>query len=287
MRISNALRFIAAALVVLIGVAPVQAQDWQLVWADEFDYVGLPDSAKWTYGVGGHGWGNNELQYYTEADLDNARVQNGMLTIEARHEPTEGMGYSSARLLTRGKAAWTYGRFEVRAKVPDGLGTWPAIWMLYEDAPYGGGGWPDNGEIDIMEHVGYDPGVVHATVHTKAFNHKIGTQVSAQVNVSDFNEAFHVYAVEWTPEEIRGYLDDELYYTYPNTSADFVAETGGEAWEAWPFDHPHHLILNIAVGGDWGGAKGVDPAVFPKQMLVDYVRVYQDPARAESADSRP
>ncbi|MEM6782403.1 MAG: glycoside hydrolase family 16 protein [Bacteroidota bacterium] len=275
------MRFVLLLLTLAL-CAPTQAQDWQLVWADEFDYEGLPDSTKWAYDVGGWGWGNNELQHYTEADLDNARVQDGVLTIEARHEPTEGKDYSSARLLTRGKAAWTYGRIEVRAQLPHGLGTWAAIWMLFEDRVHSEQGWPDNGEIDIMEHVGFDPGVVHATVHTKAFNHMHGTHVGDKIDVPAFDEAFHEYAIEWTPTEIRAYVDDEHYFTYANTSAAFTEETGQPAWASWPFDHPHHLILNIAVGGNWGGQQGVDPAVFPQQMRIDYVRVYEDPALGDS-----
>ncbi|MCR9084795.1 MAG: glycoside hydrolase family 16 protein, partial [Cyclobacteriaceae bacterium] len=141
----------------------------KLIWSDEFENPGLPDPAKWTYDVGDHGWGNNELQFYTEKDLKNARVEDGYLIIEARSDADKPKGYTSARLLTRGKATWKYGYIEVRAKLPKGVGTWPAIWMLAEENRHGG--WPKNGEIDIMEHVGFDPGVVHGTVHTEAFNH--------------------------------------------------------------------------------------------------------------------
>ncbi|MGI9173875.1 MAG: glycoside hydrolase family 16 protein, partial [Rhodothermales bacterium] len=132
---------------------PTEEGAWQLVWSDEFDYEGLPDSAKWGYEVGGHGWGNDELQYYTERRLENARVEDGLLVIEARQEPFEGRDYTSARLVSRDKGEWTYGRFEARAKLPSGRGTWPAIWMLAAETTYGNAYWPDNGEIDIMEHV--------------------------------------------------------------------------------------------------------------------------------------
>lgn len=240
-----------------------QEKQAELVWSDEFSYEGLPDPEKWVYDVGDHGWGNNELQYYTENDPLNARVENGRLIIEAHQDSTYEKGYSSARLLTRGKAAWKYGYIEVKAKLPEGVGTWPAIWMLPEEKKYGG--WPKSGEIDIMEHVGYDQGVIHGTVHTEAFNHTKGTQIGKQINVPDCSEAFHVYAVDWKDEKIDFYLNDEKYHTFENT---------GNGWEEWPFDHPFHLILNIAVGGNWGGAQGVDPNIWPQRMEVEYVRVY-------------
>ncbi len=152
------------------------AVGWRLVWSDEFDHRGLPDSSKWGYDVGGHGWGNKELQYYTERRKENARVEDGHLIIEARRDNSGGHEYTSARLVSKGKGDWTYGRFEVSAKLPSGRGTWPAIWMLPSLKSYGNFGWPDNGEIDIMEHVGFDPDVVHGSAHTKAYYHSIGTQ---------------------------------------------------------------------------------------------------------------
>ena len=245
--------------------AAASAQDWQLVWSDEFDVDGAPDASKWTFETGGHGWGNNELQHYT-GRLDNARVEDGVLVIEAKKEDYQGNAYTSARL--NSAASWTYGRYEVRAQLPAGRGTWPAIWMLYSTNGYGNGSWPDNGEIDIMEHVGYQPNVVHSTVHTKAFNHAIGTQRGASTTVPTATTAFHEYAVEWEPNEIRGYVDDELYFTFENRD--------GYSWEQWPFDRDFHLLLNVAVGGDWGGSQGVDDSVFPQAMRVDYVRVYQE-----------
>ncbi len=248
--------------------------EWKLVWSDEFEYAGLPDSSRWSYDVGGHGWGNEEEQFYTQARTQNARVEDGFLTIEARREYKEGRPYTSARLVTKGKGDWTYGRFEVRARLPSGRGTWPAIWMLASQDVYGQSYWPDNGEIDIMEHVGHDPDVVHATVHTRAYHHSIGTQRSAQLRVPGARDNFHVYSIEWTPEEIRGYVDTTHYYTFKNerlvnAQADF---------RQWPFDQPFHLVLNLAVGGMWGGAQGVDHAIWPQMMEVDYVRVYQQAA---------
>lgn len=245
------------------------AREWQLVWSDEFDYEGLPDSSKWGYDVGGHGWGNDELQYYTEARPENARVEDGRLIIEARREPMFGKDYTSARLVTKDRGDWEYGRFEIRAKLPSGKGTWPAIWMLPTEWRYGG--WPTSGEIDIMEHVGYDPDVVHATVHTAAYNHVQGTQVGKQITVPTARSGFNVYTVEWSPAEIRAYVNDEHYFTFPNERH----SNPGADHRQWPFDQPFHLILNIAVGGNWGGAQGVDPAIWPQRMEVDYVRVYQ------------
>lgn len=240
-----------------------QARKWKLVWSDEFNYTGLPNPAKWNYDVGGHGWGNNELQYYTQKRLANSRVENGMLVIEARKENFEGKEYSSARLVTKGKGDWQYGKIEVRAKIPAGLGTWPAIWMLGSKTPLA---WPDDGEIDIMEHVGWNPSYIHGSIHCKKFNHILGTQKTDTVIVKDFADQFHVYGVEWNAEMVQISVDHVIYFTFRNEHS---------GYDAWPFDNKMHLLLNIAVGGNWGGAKGVDETIWPKKMLVDYVRVYQ------------
>ena len=246
-----------------------RANDWQLVWADEFNYTGLPDPAKWKYDTGGHGWGNKELQYYTQARKENARVENGSLIIEARRDQWKGHEFTSARLVSKGKGDWTYGRFEVRAKLPSGKGTWPAIWMLPTDWSYGG--WPSSGEIDIMEQVGYEPNVIHSSVHTKQYHHSIGTHKTATTTLSTATTDFNVYAVEWTSEEIRGYLNDQHYFTFKNERL-----TNPDAdYRHWTFDRPFHLLLNIAVGGTWGGAQGVDRNIWPQRMEIDYVRVYQ------------
>lgn len=242
---------------------------WQLVWSDEFEYDGLPDPKKWGYDVGGHGWGNKELQFYTEQRKENARVENGQLIIEARRDAWEGHEYTSARLVSKGKGDWTCGRFEVRAKLPTGRGTWPAIWMLPSQRDYGG--WPNGGEIDIMEHVGFDPDVVHASIHTKSYYHSIGTQKTANTKVATARTGFNTYAVEWTPEEIRAFVNEQHYFTFKNERLTNPAAT----YKEWPFDKPFHLLLNIAVGGTWGGAKGVDKTIWPQRMEVDYVRVYQ------------
>lgn len=233
------------------------------VWFDEFDYTGKPSPEKWSYDIGGHGWGNNELQYYTD-DISNARVADGKLIITARREKKEDNDYTSARLVTKNKGDWTYGRFEIKARLPAGRGTWPAIWMLPTDYAYGP--WLKSGEIDIMEHVGYDQDQVHVTLHTKAYNSLLNNQRVTQTLVPQASTAFHRYRLDWTPEAIRGYIDDEQVFEYLNE---------GTGTGVWPFDQRFHLLLNIAVGGSWGGLKGVDPEVFPQSMEVDYVRVYR------------
>jgi beta-glucanase (GH16 family) len=260
---------LAAGLLFGTQTAKSGPDQWRLVWSDEFDYRGLPDPAKWSYDVGGHGWGNKELQYYTERRKQNARVEDGYLLIEARRDSWKGHEYTSARLVSKGKGDWTYGRFEVRAKLPSGRGTWPAVWMLPTGKDYGG--WPSGGEIDIMEHVGFDPDVVHTSIHTKEYNHSIGTQRTARIDVPTARTGFNVYGVEWTPEEIRGFVNDHHFFTFKNErltnpAADF---------RQWPFDKPFHLLLNLAVGGTWGGEQGVDKTIWPQRIEIDYVRVYE------------
>lgn len=231
-----------------------------LAWSDEFDVDGAPDASKWDYSLGGNGWGNQELQTYT-ADRENSFVKKGALHIVARNE---GGLWTSARLKTDGKAEWKYGYFEIRAKLPKGVGTWPAIWMLPRFFKYGN--WPRSGEIDIMEHVGFNPNVIVTTVHTKAYNHTIGTQKSASRTVAGAQDGFHTYAVDWREDSIAWYIDGVEAFRFANEGA-----TSAE----WPFDIPFCLIMNVAVGGTWGGQQGVDPKLKKAEMLVDYVRVYQ------------
>ena len=241
-----------------------------LVWADEFDRSGLPDAVKWNYDTAFNkrGWHNEEKQYYSAARPENARVEDGKLIIEARAEELKdradwgGQKYSSARLITRGKAKWKYGYFEIRAKLPCGVGTWPAIWTL-ADVP--NMKWPDDGEIDIMEHVGHDKGVVHQTIHTGAYNHVKKTHKASQMTLPDVCDAFHTYQLDWTRDRLVMGIDGKPNFTFARS--DNKAE--------WPFDLPHYLLLNIAVGGAWGGAQGIDPKALPARMQVDYVRVYQ------------
>ncbi|MCW3118852.1 MAG: bglA [Chitinophagaceae bacterium] len=263
--------FFLSALLLSAGCAISQkntAKKWKLVWADEFNYTGLPDPTKWSYDTGGHGWGNHELEYYTWQRPENARVENGNLIIEARKESFQGMNYTSARLITKGKGdtvatGWQYGKIEVRSKIPKGVGTWPAIWMLGSVTPLK---WPDDGELDIMEHVGFDQGIIHASVHCKKYYHSIGTQKTAVTEVKDCSENFHIYGMEWSADSVKIAVDGRMYFSFANEHS---------GYDAWPFDNKMYLLLNIAVGGDWGGQKGVDEKIWPQKMEIDYVRVYQ------------
>ena len=260
-------------LVLLLALAAPQAgaerPGWKLAWSDEFDKDGAPDPAKWTYEEGFVR--NREQQYYTVDRRENARVEKGNLVIEGRKEHYTGTKagkpvtaeYTSASLTTLKSASWTYGRIEVRAKIPKGRGTWPAVWTLGVNMKEVG--WPKCGEIDILETVGFDPDGVHTTIHTEAYNHQKKTQKGLRTERPKPCEAFHVYAIEWTKEKIDFFYDADRIFTFDN-------EGKGEA--AWPFDKPQYLLLNFAIGGEWGGQKGVDESVFPQQYLIDYVRVY-------------
>jgi beta-glucanase (GH16 family) len=252
----------------LVGLAACNTSP-RIVWSDEFDYPGKPDTTKWNYDLGdgcpdGCGWGNNELQYYTD-DPRNVRVENGKLIIEAHQDSSHNKSYTSTRIVSKGKGDWKYGRIEVMAKLPRGKGTWPAIWMLSTDWKYGG--WPASGEIDIMEHVGYDPGVIHGTIHTEAYNHLKGTQKEGKIFIPDAQDQFHLYSVNWSSDKIEFLVDNKVYHT--------ATKGPDHDFKSWPFDERFHLIMNIAVGGNWGGKEGVDPSIWPQQMEIDYVRVYQ------------
>ncbi len=237
---------------------------YTLVWSDEFSSDGLPDPSRWAYDTGMNktGWHNRELQYYSAARAENAEQRGGRLIIQARQESMSqapdwgGQRYTSSRLLTKGLAEWTYGFFEIRAKLPCGKGTWPAIWMLNSALD-----WPKGGELDIMEHVGREPGRIFSTVHTAAAH---GAGKGGATLVPDACVAFHDYQMHWTPQMLRFGIDGKLHFVYPNP---------GTGPDKWPFDSPQFLILNIAVGGDLGGA--VDDTLFPVRMEIDHVRVYQ------------
>lgn len=235
---------------------------YTLVWNDEFNKANI-DLSKWEHEVNGDGGGNNELQFYTALPT-NSFIQDGRLVIKAIQENYQNRYFTSARIRSKYKGDWLYGRIEAYAKIPTGRGTWPAIWMLPTDWEYGG--WPQSGEIDIMEHVGYDPNVVHGSIHTLAYNHTIGTQKTAKLTIPTATTAFHLYAIEWFEDHIDFYIDNQKYFTFNNEN---------KGWQYWPFDKRFHLILNLAVGGNWGGAQGIDPAAFPAQMEIDYVRVYK------------
>ncbi len=246
---------------------------YDLVFADEFNSGEAPDPEKWAYDShrNAQGWYNNELQYYAADRLKNARVEDGRLVIEAHRDGAAvsdqadygDQEYSSARLFTQGKSAWTYGFYEVRAKLPCGRGTWPAIWMLPEDANVV---WPEGGEIDIMEHVGYEPNVIHHSVHTKAFNFGKGTQRTTSHTIETACTNFHRYQVLWTADGLIFGVDDVPRFAFKKMRS---------SRSRWPFDEPMHLILNVAIGGDWGGRKGVDEDALPQRMEIDHVRVYQ------------
>ena len=243
-------------------------EGWDIVWQDEFDGESL-DINKWSHEVGGHGFGNNELQYYTD-DSSNSFVDNGILHIRAKYEPA-GIGspnnlrnFSSARLRTVGKGDWQYGRIDVKAKIALGQGIWPAIWMLPSDWIYGG--WPKSGEIDIMEHVGHDEGRIHGSVHTESYNHIIGTQRTNSKLIENVKTLFHLYSIEWSEQKIDFFIDDTLHFTFKN---DFTND-----FRTWPFNERFHLLLNVAVGGNWPGPPN-NTTVFPQDMEVDYVRVYE------------
>ena len=239
--------------------------DHRLVWADEFETPGLPDTSKWVYDIGRNkeGWYNRELQYYSNARPENSVVRDGKLVITARKEALSsapdwgGQAYTSARLITAGKAQWTYGFVEVRAKMPCGKGSWPAIWMLGAE-----GQWPAGGELDILEHMGQRPDWVFSTVHTASGSGANG-KGDGRTLMTACSE-FHNYQMLWTPAEIRFGVDGVQHAVYRNA---------GTGTAQWPFDKPQFLILNLAIGGDLGGP--VDDTIFPIQLEVEHVRVYQ------------
>ena len=247
----------------VVPVTPPVDKPYQLVWSDEFSTDGLVDTSKWAYEEGGNGWGNNELQYYTRARSENARISGGNLVIEARKENFSGKSYTSARLITKKKAQWTYGKFEIKAKIPRGRGTWPAIWLLSANDVLH---WPDDGELDIMEEVGYQPNLIFGTAHNKLYNGANGKQKGDSKLVPDAQDTFHVYSLEWSSSAITWSIDGIVFYAYYDPALGI---------DAWPYNKDFFMILILTVGGNWGGAQGIDDSVFPQSMLVDYVRVYQ------------
>lgn len=244
--------------------SPVPVSEWVLVWQDEFDGSEI-DRTKWIFDIGGHGWGNNEWQFYTDRP-ENARIENRMLVIEARQERFIRRNYTSARLKTQGLYAWTYGRIEARMKLPSARGLWPAFWMLgtsVEEVD-----WPACGEIDIMEYIGPKaPGEVYGTIHGPGYaGGGAGLSGSLTLPESTLTQDFHIYAIEWEPDEIRWYFDDQEYFRVRRQ------DVPGE----WVFDQPFFIILNLAVGGNWPGYPD-ESTPFPQFLYVDYVRIYQRP----------
>jgi beta-glucanase (GH16 family) len=244
-------------------------KEWKVVWADEFNGEGIPDTSKWTFDIGNWGWGNSELQYYTEKRVENARQENGNLIIEARKNDM-GEEWTSARLTTRGKVSFLYGRIEFRAKVPVEKGNWAAGWTLgdkYVDEL----SWPYCGEIDILETVGYElndetgDGKAHASAHSGAYYFKLGNQPTGITEVKNMKDEFHTYAIDWSPEGMIATVDGKEYFSYDDTTTEL----------AWPFGQPQNLILNLAMGGGWGGQKGMHETATSQKFILDYVRVYE------------
>jgi beta-glucanase (GH16 family) len=250
--------------------APKKKAGWTLVWSDEFDLPNgsAPDPSKWQYALGGNGWGNKELETYTDRK-ENSKIVHGQLVITALRESFTGSDnitrdYTSARLLTRGKFSQAYGRFEARIKIPFGQGIWPAFWLLGDNI--GETPWPACGEIDIMENIGREPQTVHGTIHGPGYSGDGGIGSPYSLSDARFADSFHVYAVEWEPKTIRFYVDDHLYRT--------ITETDLPAGKPWVYDHPFFILLNLAVGGAWPGYPD-SSSTFPQSMEVDYVRVYK------------
>ena len=251
--------------------APINPSPWTLVWSDEFNGTdgSAPDASNWTIETGGNGWGNHELEFYTNR-VQNVQTQGGKLVITARREgysDDKGVlfGYTSARIKTLHKFEQAYGRFEARIQIPRGQGIWPAFWMLGKDID--SKHWPACGEIDIMENIGKEPATVHGTIHGPGYSGDKGIgSVFTLPAGKNFADDFHIYAVEWEPNAIRFYVDDHLYAT--RTPADLPSGA------KWVYDHPFFLLLNVAVGGDWPGSPDVTTK-FPQSMLIDYVRVYK------------
>ena len=270
--------FSACALTQSSSASNSQISGWTLTWSDEFNAPSgaTPDPAKWALETGGKGWGNDELESYTQR-RQNAYLEDGNLVIKVLAEKYTGADgvardYTSARLKTQGKFSQAYGRFEARIKIPRGQGIWPAFWMLGADI--GEAPWPASGEIDIMENIGKEPALVHGTIHGPGYSgeHGLGAPYSLP-SKQNFADDFHVYAVEWEPNVIRFYVDDHLYGT--RTPADLPQGA------KWVYDHPFFILLNVAVGGLWPGNPDAT-STYPQTMLVDYVRVYKrDPTKSK------
>ncbi len=244
-------------------------EGWKLVWNDEFNSKTI-DKAKWNFQTGGSGWGNNEWEYYTERDT-NAFIEDGKLIIQAVKEKYDDRDYTSARMNTSGKGDWTYGRFDIRAKLPFGQGIWPAIWMMPTESVYGG--WAASGEIDIMELLGHEPNRVYGTLHYGGnYPNNVHSGSNYTLSQGDFSIDFHTFTLEWEPGEMRWYVDGKQYYRLTNATWYTTSALG--VGEDAPFDQDFHLILNVAVGGNWPGYPNL-LTPFPQRMEVDYVRVFE------------
>jgi len=238
---------------------------WKLVWSDEFQKNGDPSDTVWIPEEYPPYAYNQELQAY-RSRTENAFVKNGMLSIVARKDHGDGFDITSARLSSSLSLSFLYGRLEFRARLPKGRGTWPALWLLPLNPMGHGKQWPASGEIDVMESVGFEDNLIHGSLHTANFNWPMKTQITAVQPVDDVGQ-WHVYGIEWYPDRITFFVDDHEYMTFKKPSND---------WRDWPFDKPFYLIMNVAIGGSWGGQNGVDDKIFPAEMDVDYVRLYQN-----------
>ncbi len=242
------------------NILAISETQYKLVWSDEFNGRGRPDPKKWDYEYGKVR--NNEPQFYTRNRRENSRVEGGNLVLEARKEEFEGSHYTGASLITLNKFHFQYGKVEVRAKLPGGMGTWPAIWMMGADRPQVG--WPRCAEVDIMEHIAYEPSTIFGTLHQISPDGKGHVSKGGTTKIPDATEQFHVYGLEWTPKAMKMMVDDNVYFEYP-----YQGPT------SWTFDRPMYLLINFAIGGAWAGKNGIDDSCFPQKFLIDYVRVYQ------------
>jgi beta-glucanase (GH16 family) len=240
--------------------------NYKLIWSDDFNYVGKPDPNKWVFDIGGHGGGNLEAQFYTD-NSRNCFVEDGKLTITAIKEQIENKEYTSSKIHTFGKFSFQYGRVAVKAKLPRGKGTWPAIWLLadsiHDDKP-----WPLCGELDVMEHVGRDPYNIVLTLHSQSYNHRLKSQQTITLKVDNCFDEFVEYAMNWKKDSVEYFIDDISVAKFKrNGIKDENTEIG------WPFDQPFHLLINLAIGGTWGGE--IDDSIFPVKYEIEYVRIYE------------
>lgn len=254
-------------LALVMACHPGSDESEETNWSDEFDGNSI-DQSKWTVIVGNGcpemcGFGNNEAQYYTN-NKENIRLEDGKLILEAHNDSLGQNAFTSAKIISKDKGDWQNGILEIRAKLPEGRGTWPAIWMLptlNRDMK-----WPADGEIDIMEHVGYNPGWVYGTIHTEKYNHTKGTQKVDSVYIANASSEFHTFKVIWKEDQIDWFVDDQLFNSVTRN---------GEGRSGWPFDNRFHLIINLAIGGNWGGKHGIAKDIWPQRLVIDYVKVYK------------
>ena len=240
----------------------MKKRSYKLIWSEEFN-IDVLNSDIWSFEEGEVR--NNEKQYYTKNRNKNCRITDGKLILEAHKEDYKGYQYTSSSIITKHKKEFLYGRIEVSAKLPQGKGIWPAIWMLGTNIDEIH--WPLCGEIDIMENVGYDPNKVHGNIHTKAFNHNLETNKGAFIENDTLHEKFHLYAIDWTEDQVDFYFNDTKYFSFYYDKKNDI--------KTWPFSQPHYLLINLAVGGFWGGNEGIDDSIFPQKYMIDFIKYYE------------